>query len=235
MTNTMPQTTRDALAEIGIEPSPEQVTRLARFLDLLLDANQRFNLTAIRDLDEAWTRHIFDSLTLLPVVGGMMPEAIIDVGSGGGLPGLPLAIMLPDSQVTLLEATGKKTKFLQEVVDDLGLANVQVVQERAEEFAKHKAAGRDAFDVAIARAVGPMRVLLELIIPMIHVGGIALAIKGARADEELDAAAHALSVLRTSHLDTIETPTGRIVILEKTGPTPREYPRRSGEPKHNPL
>lgn len=248
----------EGAAALGIEFEAGDVERLGAYLALLLETNKRFNLTAVTDPDEAWVRHILDSLTLLPLLAEAQEEAqdrgeagalrVIDVGSGGGLPGVPLAIVMPGVRFTLLETTGKKAAFLREAAAALGLGNVEVVQERAEVLGQDRGervdrAGRterehghrEAYDAAVARAVGPMAVIAELTVPLVKVGGRVLLIKGQKAAEELAAAKQALYLLHAQHAGTVETPTGRIVVLEKARPTPRAYPRRSGEPKRAPL
>lgn len=212
-----------------------ELERLAAYLDLLYDANTRMNLTAIRDPHEAWTRHLLDSLSLLPLLGSVEPRRVLDLGSGGGLPGIPLAITMPDVEFMLLEATGKKAAFLQEVVDALGLANVVVLDERAETIGEPGCVHRGAWDVVTARAVGAMNVLLELSVPLLVEGGLLLAIKGERAGEELDAASEALRVLKSRVVERRRTPTGTIVVVEKIERTPADYPRRPGEPKRLPI
>ena len=221
---------------MGIVFDSGDVEKLGRYLALLLDANTRFNLTAITDANEAWTRHILDSLTLVPLLTSLEARSVLDVGSGGGLPGIPLAILMPDVQFALLEATGKKARFLEDVVIDLGLHNVKVVNERAETVgADHKSGHREQYDAVIARAVGRLPVLLELTVPMTKVGGHVLAMKGAQAAEEIADAKQALHMLHAQVIDSIATPTGTLVIIEKVRKTPRLYPRTPGEPKRSPL
>ena len=221
---------------MGIVFDSGDVEKLGRYLALLLDANTRFNLTAITDANEAWTRHILDSLTLVPLLTSLEARSILDVGSGGGLPGIPLAILMPDVQFTLLEATGKKARFLEDVVINLGLHNVKIVNERAETVgADHKSGHREQYDAVIARAVGRLPVLLELTVPMAKVGGHVLAMKGAQAAEEIADAKQALHMLHAQVTDSIATPTGTLVIIEKVRKTPRIYPRTPGEPKRSPL
>lgn len=235
----------EAAASYGLEFDPGDLDRLGRYLALLLEANKSFNLTAVRDPDEAWTRHVFDSLTLLPLLAELAEGArVIDVGSGGGLPGIPLAVTLPALSFTLLEATGKKAAFLRQTVGELGLRNIDVLQERAE-GAGHdrgersrggrRGGHREAYDAAVARAVGRLATLAELCIPLVRVNGQVLLVKGQRAEEELAEARGALALLQTEHSGTIETPTGRIVVLTKRRTTAGEYPRRSGEPVSAPL
>jgi len=220
----------------GIEFEDGDLDRLGTFLALLLETNERFNLTSVTEPAAAWMRHIFDSLTLFPpLVESMSGGArIIDVGSGGGLPGIPLAIVMPSMQFTLLEATGKKAGFLREAAAKLGLANVSVVEARSEK-AGQDPAHREQYDAAVARAVGPMSVIAELTVPLVKIGGRIFLIKGQKADEELAAARNALHLLHARHEATLDTPTGRIVILDKPRKTSAAYPRRDGEPKRAPL
>lgn len=229
----------------GVTFDPGDLERLGLYLALLLDANTRFNLTAVRDPAEAWVRHVLDSLTLLPMIAeagasrepgaDAGPVRVVDVGSGGGAPGLVLAASLPDAAFTLVEATGKKAKFLEETARGLGLTNVEVVCARAEDFGADRERGRDRFDAATARAVGSVAETAELTVPLLRVGGLALLTKGQRAEEEVAEAKQALYLLHASLAGVVETPTGRIVVIEKRRATPRIYPRRPGEPKRSPL
>src|SRR5690349_10333937 len=127
-----PESFTTHINSLHVALDPGDVNRLGRYLAMLLEANTRFNLTAITDPAEAWSRHILDSLTLLPVMASLEAKSIIDIGSGGGLPGIPLAVVLPETRFTLVEATGKKARFLQDVVAGLKLDNVKVVCDRAE-------------------------------------------------------------------------------------------------------
>lgn len=236
-----------AVAGLGIELDAPDAERLGYYLALLLAANQTMNLTAITDPMDAWLRHIADALTLVPVLSEL-PEgaSVVDIGSGGGVPGIPLAIAMPKLRFTLLEATGKKVAFLREAVSRLRLTNVAVAQARAEDAGRtrpgQRAAAvanapglRETFDAATARAVGKLAVLVELAIPLLKVGGLAAFIKGQKADEELAEAANALKTLHATHAGTIDTPTGKVIVLEKTAPTQRNYPRPAGEPTKHPL
>lgn len=242
---TPPESFLAAARDLGVEFEPGDALVLGRFLAMLLEANETTNLTAVRDPAAAWTRHILDSLTLLPALADLPPGSrVIDVGSGGGLPGLPLAICLPALSFTLLEATGKKAAFLRAAASALALKNVEVVQDRAERAGQDRGertpsgrtpGRREAYDAVVARAVGPLPVLAELTVPFAKVGGRVLLIKGEKATEELESAANALHALKAVHAGTLETPTGRIVVLEKPSATPRTYPRRDGEPARAPL
>ena len=220
--------------QLGVRLDQRDIELFSRFLALLLHANESINLTAITDPPQAWRRHILDSLTLLPYIISAGARRIADVGSGGGLPGVPLAIALPDVQVTLVEATGKKARFLTRAAQELGLGNVKVIAERAETIGRDQA-HRERYDLAIARALGPLNVLLELTVPLVKVGGNVLAIKGEKAPAEIAAAKQALHMLHAAVAGSIATPTGTLVIIEKLRTTPRKYPRRPGEPRRAPL
>jgi len=230
-----PPTFLAAAEEAGLAFEADELARLGAYLARLLDANTRFNLTRIVDPAEAWTRHVLDSLTLLPWVLQSEAERLLDVGSGGGLPGIPLAIAAPHVTVTLLEATGKKARFLEEVAVALRLDNVTVVRDRAETLAHDRDGHREAYDVVTSRAVGRLPVLLELTVPFVRRGGLVLAIKGEQAEQEIEESAGALGTLMARPVDAVRTSTGTVVVIEKTGRTPRTYPRRPGEPRRVPL
>ncbi len=223
-----------AIDHLGIEFEPGDLERLGRFLKLLLEANTHFNLTAITDPDEAWMRHIYDGLTLVPHFVSAEATKVLDIGSGGGVPGIPLAIVLPSVQFTLLESTGKKATYLRETVERLELGNVTVINDRAEAIGATKDL-RERYDIVTARAVGKLNVLLELTVPFAKVGGHVLAIKGERAADEIIEAKQALHVLHCAVVDASRTLTGTIVSIEKLRKSPRIYPRRPGEPKRVPL
>lgn len=221
--------------ELNIAFEPGDIERLGCYLALLLDANTRFNLTSITDPEAAWTRHILDSLAVIPLIASLDARSLIDVGSGGGLPGIPIAITMPDLAVTLLEPTGKKARFLEETAAQLNLANVTVINDRAETIGQDVAHHRERYDIVTARAVGPLPVLLELTVPLARVGGHVLAIKGAKAAEEVDASRIALHKLHTRVIELVPTATSTIIVIDKPRKTPHLYPRKPGEPKRSPL
>lgn len=196
------------LAAIGVTVDPVVLERLGAYLGHLLAMNEQMNLTAIRDPADAWERHILDALTLVPCVP--TGSAVVDVGSGGGIPGLPLAIARPDLRITLVESTQKKAGFLWAVADAMKLENVRVSAERAEQLEE-----RGIFDVVTARAVAKLATLVPLVVPLLRVGGTALLIKGQKADEELAEAAKAMKRAGAEHEKTVPTPTGRIVVLNR--------------------
>jgi 16S rRNA (guanine527-N7)-methyltransferase len=202
-----------ALEALGVRLPDERIAKIGDFLARLLAMNERMNLTAIDEPSEAWARHALDSLSLLPCLAELGPGArLIDIGSGGGLPGIPIAIARPELRVTLVEATQKKAAFLRRVSEALGLTNVAVRAERAEAL-RGKLSG--SFDAVTARAVSRMETLVPLTVPFAKGGGLVLLIKGQRAEEELGEAKAALAKHRTAHEATIATPTGRIVVLRR--------------------
>lgn len=223
-----------AIKEFGIALDDGDAELLGRYLATLLDASKRFNLTAIKDPDAAWMKHIFDSLSFIAFIDEDA-KSVIDVGSGGGLPGIPLAIALPNINFTLLEATGKKAEFLGKVKEELSLKNVRIVNERAESVGLEKDNHREQYDAVVSRALGPMAVLIELCAPLAKVGGHIIAMKGEKAQLEIDEAKSALHRLHCSVNNTHRTPTGTMVVIQKLRSTPKRYPRRPGEPKRAPL
>ena len=252
-------------ARFGIALEPGQVDLMARFVDLLLDRNQRLNLTRIVDPAEVERRHLLDSLTCaLPCLDALMAGAqhderriahpcsqwegqgegsswrCIDVGSGGGLPGILLAIAFPTLRMTLLESVGKKAAFLREAVADLGLGGVTVRAGRAEDAAREPAE-RDAYDLVVARALAPLPVALELCLPFARPGGMLVLPRGSDLASQLadgEAAAEQLAArLRPPiALDDPDLPPGRsLMVAEKLGPTSARFPRRPGMAAKRPL
>ncbi|MCS6800164.1 MAG: 16S rRNA (guanine(527)-N(7))-methyltransferase RsmG, partial [Myxococcota bacterium] len=202
--------------ELGIALEARAVEALGLHLAMLLEANRAFNLTGIDDPTEAWHRLVLDSLSLLPSMGDLAAGSrLLDVGTGGGFPGLVLAVARPDLRVSLLEATGKKVAFLRTCVERLGLASsVCVLHGRAEQLRRGPLGG--SFDVVVARALAALPRALEWTVPFAKPGGLVLLVKGARADEELRAARQRLQRSGAGHERTLATPTGRIVVLRRT-------------------
>lgn len=221
----------------GIPITSEQLALLGRYVDLLLARNQHVNLTRIVDPTEVERRHLLDSLTCaLPVLKALQGGArwsCIDIGSGGGLPGLPLAVVFPQLQMTLLESVGKKAAFLREAVAELGLTSVTVISVRAEDAARD-ATVRDSFDLAVARALAPLDVALELCLPFVKPGGLLVLPRGSDLEAQLSAGEGAAEELAARlrapiPLTDSELPPGRsLIIAEKLGPTPARFPRRPG-------
>ena len=230
---------------LGIEFEGDEVERLGAFLGVLVAANEQMNLTAITAVPEMWMKHILDSLTLLAALSELPDGArVLVVGTGAGLPGMPLAICLPGLKFTLMDATAKKIDFIRQACEHLGISNVEGVTARAEVAAHdrgEKTQGgrvggmREQFDVVVARAVGPLATIAELTVPFAKEGGMTYLIKGQRAEEELAEGREALQLLKVVHVGNVDTPTGKIVALEKRVATPKIYPRADGEPKRSPL
>jgi 16S rRNA (guanine527-N7)-methyltransferase len=241
MTHEIPEFVPQHLQAIGVEITDEQLQLLAAYLHLMLETNKQFNLTAIREPEEAWKRHIIDSLTLVPgLIEWPENSTLIDVGTGGGLPGIPIAIAIPKLKVTLLETTGKKANFCKRVAEELGLKNIVVINNRAETLGQNKLY-REQFDMAVSRAVGPMRILLEFMLPLVKVGGWMYALKGPALEQELADAGDALTKLGAGEIVAVEAyPDGFdnhsvVVGIEKADRTPKTYPRLPGIPKQQPL
>jgi 16S rRNA (guanine527-N7)-methyltransferase len=234
-----------AATGIGTPLDSLALDRFARYRDLLSERSARFNLTAIREPDAIERRLFLDALAMLPVIDATLGRAgtpmhsgsrLIDVGSGAGFPGLALKIARPELDVTLVDATGKKVAFLQEVIAALDLDAARAIQGRAEELGQDRAF-RERFDLATARAVATLPALLELVTPLLDVGGFAFLPKGMAITDELRSGKRAARKLGVEMLPTAESLTGdtRIVIARKTTLTPKAYPRRAGLPVHSPL
>ena len=229
----------DLAARAGLTLANERHAQLCRYLDLLLEANQRMNLTRITDRAAAEVQHVGDALTLLP----FLPAGdvrVADVGTGGGVPGIPLAIARPDAQVVLIESTKKKAAFLSSAVTALALGNVTVSDARAED-AGQSPQFRETFDVATARAVATLDWLAEWCLPLVKPKtGKVLAMKGARAVEELQAAAKALKLLHAGEpvVHPVDLPGSEhrvIVEIPKRGRTDPRLPRPATVAKGKPL
>ena len=205
----------EALAQLGVDLDARQLHQLGDYLARLLAMNERLNLTAIVAPAEAWRRHVVDALSLAPHLADLPAAALVlDVGSGGGVPGIPLAIARPDLAVTLLDATEKKVAFLAAVAPAIGLTNVTAIAGRAEAVARTH--GR-RFAAVTARAVARLDTLVQWTAPFASPGGRLLFIKGERADQELAEAAATLSRLHARHTRTVVTATGRVVELRVDG------------------
>ena len=225
---------------LGRPLSEEQLGQFRRFGELLLEWNRRMNLTAIRDPADVETLHFVDSIAGLLVLPPEEGITVVDVGTGGGLPGLALKIARPDLRMTLLDATRKKADYLEEVVRELRLEYVEVLTARAEEVGQDPER-RELYDVALARALAPLPVLVELCLPLVRVGGRVVAYKKADQNDELLVAGRALSILGGRRLSPqpVDLPglpdDRRLVVLVKEKSTPKQYPRLPGVPKQRPL
>ena len=215
---------------------------LAQYHALLMEWNQRMNLTGDASLETCLDRHYMDSLAPLALPGWLPTGAsVVDVGSGAGFPGLPLAIARPDLQVLLLDSLQKRLTFLQAVIEALGLTNVRTAHARAEDAGQNPAL-RERFSVATARAVAATPVLMELLLPLVQVGGRAICYKGPSAEDELRAGARAAKALGGDGLTALPVavpfqPEWQhcVLVSQKQRTTPRAYPRKAGTPAREPL
>lgn len=229
-----------ARALLGLSLSSAQRHAFERYAAELLDWNRRVNLTAIVEPEAIGIKHFLDSLTCLLAMRGQTAGRVIDIGTGAGFPGLPLKIVTPALQLTLVEATGKKADFCRHIVDLLGLDGVEVLHARAEEVGQMPA-HRQAYGWALARAVAPLAVVAEYLLPLLRLGGRAIAMKGESGPAEAQQAEAALRVLGGTlrQLLPVELPgvaeSRYLVVIEKTAATPAAYPRRSGVPARRPL
>ena len=225
---------------LGIKLTQEQLATFDIYLNELADWNQRANLTAIKDPRDVERILFLDSLSCLLAMRGSPMSKIVDVGTGAGFPGLPLKIVHPELELTLLESNRKKAVFLEHMVQVLSLEKVEVLHMRAEK-AGHLASHRESYDWALVRAVAKLPVLCEYLLPLVKVGGYMLAQKGTRIEAEVDAANEALGILGGGLKEIIpysllEMPEERnLVIVNKTDRTPKKYPRREGIPTKRPI
>jgi len=222
----------------GLTLSPAQLDQFDTYATELRRWNERVNLTAITDETGIVTRHFLDSLRCAQSWGSA-PQRMVDIGAGAGFPGLPLKILRPALQLTLVESIAKKAVFLRHIVDTLGLTNVEIIVARAEDAGRDPAQ-RERYDVAVARAVAELRVLAEYCLPLCRIGGRFLAPKGARIEDEVQAALPAITQLggRLVAIEPVELPElapRTLVIIEKIAHTPPQYPRAPGTPAKQPL
>jgi 16S rRNA (guanine527-N7)-methyltransferase len=236
----MQELTQHAQRQLGLHLTRSQLSALSLYERELVDWNMRFNLTAIRDPQEIHVKHFLDSLTCLQAMSEKSYGRLIDVGTGAGFPGIPIKIVYPKLQLTLVESVGKKAEFCRHVVNILNLQGVEVVQERAENIGQDPAY-REQYDWAVARAVAILPVLAEYLLPLVRVGGSMLAMKGESGPVEAHSAEHAIKLLG-GHLRQLLPVTlpgvveeRYIIVIDKVAATPGSYPRKVGVPAKRPL
>lgn len=236
----MEKLVRDALQLFGIALSARQVAQLTVYERELLAWNQKFNLTAIRDVEGIRSKHFLDSMSCALAWREQPPRRLVDVGTGAGFPGIVLKIVYPALKLTLVESVGKKANFCSHIVQTLGLEGVEVLTARAEDVG-HQSAHREKYDWAVARAVANLPVLAEYLLPLVKVGGGMLAQKGESGPAEAQSAERALQLLggRLRQLVPVELPgvaeERYLVIIDKPAATPPAYPRKAGLPAKKPL
>lgn len=231
---------RDAQALFNVHLSGRQLSALSLYEKELLEWNQKFNLTAIRDVESIRTKHFLDSFSCALAWKASPPNHLIDVGTGAGFPGLPLKILYPHLKLTLVESVGKKAKFCQHIVDVLGLEDVQVIQARAEDLGQDLR-HRETYEWAVARAVAHLNVLSEYLIPLAQIRGNILAQKGESGPAEAQSAEGAMKLLggKLKQLIPVHLPgvveDRYLVVMEKVAATPPRYPRKPGIAMKQPL
>ena len=236
----MEKLVQDAQTLFNVHLTGRQVMSLTSYEKELMEWNQKFNLTAIRDSESIRTKHFLDSFSCVLAWKASPPAHLIDVGTGAGFPGIPLKILYPNLRLTLVESVGKKVTFCRHIVSVLGLEHVDVIQARAEDLGQD-AAHRERYDWAIARAVAHLNVLSEYLIPLVKVGGAMLAQKGESGPAEAQSAEHAMKVLggKLKQLIPINLPgvadDRYLILVDKVAATPPKYPRKPGIPTKQPL
>ena len=235
-----PETFYTLLDQQNINLTDQQKFQFERYFELLVEWNQKINLTAITEKEEVYLKHFYDSIA--PILQGLIENQeikLLDIGAGAGFPSLPMKILYPQLDVTIIDSLNKRINFLQLLAEELNLEGVHFYHGRAEDFAQEKKF-RAQFDIVTARAVARMQVLSELTIPFLKVGGKLLALKASNAPEELTEAKNALNLLFSKVEDNISytLPNGDpryITIVEKKKETPNKYPRKAGLPNKRPL
>lgn len=236
----MDKLVHDAQALFNVHITGRQVTALVTYEKELIEWNQKFNLTAIRDSESIRTKHFLDSFSCALAWKAAPPDHLIDVGTGAGFPGIPLKILYPNLRLTLVESVGKKAMFCQHIVSVLGLEHVNVIQARAEALGQTPQ-HREKYDWAVARAVANLNVLSEYLIPLVKVGGMALAQKGESGPAEAQSAEKAMELLggKLKQLIPVNLPgvadDRYLVVVDKVAATPPKYPRKPGIPMKQPL
>ncbi|MBD3949062.1 16S rRNA (guanine(527)-N(7))-methyltransferase RsmG [Tuanshanicoccus lijuaniae] len=230
-----------ALREHGVELSDHQLEQFERYYELLIEWNKKINLTAITEKDEVYLKHFFDSLMLLwELPLDNYQQRLVDVGAGAGFPSIPLKIVKPELDITIIDSLNKRINFLNIVIEELQLDNVQAIHARAEDAGQNPVY-REQFDIATARAVASLNVLSEFCLPLVRKGGYFLALKAAKGQDELEEAKKAIHVLGAKleivnvALLPVEESERTFIKIRKTLDTPKKYPRKAGKPMKQPI
>lgn len=224
--------------KIDIKFTEEQLNQFYKYMNLLLEWNEKINLTAITDPNEVILKHFIDSLTINKYI--KENSTLADVGTGAGFPGIPLKILRPDLKITLVDSLNKRINFLNEVINKLNLVNIETVHSRIEDFGKDKKY-RESFDFVTARAVANLAVLSEYLLPIAKAGGQCVCMKGSSVEEELSNGKNAIKVLggKIKNIDEFVLPDSdmsrNVIIIDKIKNTPNKYPRKAGIPVKEPL
>lgn len=231
---------KQGLKDLSIEPTDKILNDFKVYREILVDWNQKINLTGIEEEKEVYIKHFLDSVS--SVINGYIKDgmSIIDVGTGAGFPGLPLKICLENTKVTLLDSLNKRINFLKEVSDTLELTDVEFIHGRAEDFGKSEEY-REQYDVATARAVAGLPILMEFCVPFVKVGGHFVCLKGPNANLELEESKKAMEVLGLEFVEKIDVELPEtdlehnILVFKKVRNTPEKYPRKAGKPAKSPI
>ena len=238
MENNFNDNLKRLLNEINVNITEKQILKFYEYMNLLLEWNEKINLTAITEQNEIILKHFVDCLTIQKYIENN--NNIVDIGTGAGFPGIPLAIMNNKNKFVLVDSLNKRINFLNDVKEKLELENVDAIHARAEEFCQNKMY-REKFDIAVSRAVANLSVLAEYLLPAIKVGGKVICMKGSKIDEELNDAKFALKelggnvILRKEFCLPGTDMKRNIIIVKKIKETPKKYPRKSGLPAKQPL
>lgn len=231
---------KQGIEELGLKCSDETIDKFRKYREILVEWNQKMNLTGIEEEKEVYIKHFLDSVAVVKegyIKDGM---SIIDVGTGAGFPGLPLRICLENSKVTLLDSLNKRIKFLSEVCSNIDIDDIELIHGRAEDFGKDENY-REQYDIATARAVAGLPILMEFCAPFIKVGGYFVCLKGPNADTELEESKKAMEVLGLEFVEKIDVELPEIelkhniVVFKKINNTPAKYPRKAGKPVKSPI
>lgn len=236
-----PELFKQSLEAAGISLTDQQMTQFNRYFELLVEWNEKINLTAITEKEEVYLKHFYDSLTVaMHVELADKPYSLVDVGSGAGFPSIPLKIALPNLEITIVDSLNKRINFINEVVSELGLKGVHAYHDRAETFGQNPQF-RGQFDFATARAVARLNLLAEFCLPLVKKQGQFLAMKAQSADDEIAESKNAIATLGGKFVEDIQfdLPLGagerHILRIEKPKETPNKYPRKPGKPAKSPL
>ena len=230
----------NGLSSIGISLDDKQITQFMKYYELLVEWNGFMNLTAITEFDDVCLKHFVDSLSLCKVVDCNKKLNVIDVGTGAGFPGIPLKIAFPELEITLLDSLGKRVKFLNEVIDQLGLSGISAIHGRAEDYAKPDKL-REHFDVCVSRAVANLSTLSEYCLPYVKTGGCFVSYKSEKVQEESEKAKKAIQILggKVEKQEEFTLPDSDIYrnlfVIRKVDITPKKYPRKAGLPSKEPI
>ena len=230
----------NGLSSIGITLDEKQTSQFMKYYELLVEWNSFMNLTAITEFDDVCLKHFVDSLSLCKVIDCNKNLSVIDVGTGAGFPGIPLKIAFPELEVTLLDSLGKRVKFLNEVIDQLGLSGISAIHGRAEDYAKPDNL-REHFDVCVSRAVANLSTLSEYCLPYVKKGGFFVSYKSEKVQEESEKAKRAIQILggEVYKQEEFTLPDSDIYrnlfVIKKVDITPKKYPRKAGLPSKEPI